>query len=201
MTEFGSKAAKYYTAVQMGGSIEALVRDFSEAIEKQIATTRFNVLILGPSMNGTNPAAVLRERVYEEAKVFGSVTGELRELVRTFRQKAGTSNLVDYEEELALHVDAIVLIPASSGSFAELGLFAPTEEICKKTLVLLSSEFRRHQSFVNLGPKVAYQQRGATVIHTDYAKVDSTWARVRRFLEVKRNNKIARERRIGTARA
>jgi hypothetical protein len=61
------------------------------------------------------------------------------------------SSLAVIEGMIADTVDSLLIFPESPGSFAELGLFAASEGLCKKTLVAMLPE---HQgaSFITLGP-------------------------------------------------
>ena len=181
--------------------INDLVVRFTEKLDEQISQTPLQVLVLGPRMDAEEHGSVLRKHLYQRAKGFGAVvTGELRDLIRASKKAKGAGyNLCDYELDLANTVDAIVLIPASPGSFAEFGLFATTDEICEKSIVLCDKEFSRDNSFVNKGTKRAYKQNNAEVHNINYLDLAGAWKLVKQFLEVRRSRKIARKRRIGTA--
>ena len=49
-------------------------------------------------------------------------------------------------------MDAIVLFPESPGSFAELGYFAKTPKLARKSLVISDYAFQGQDSFIVLGP-------------------------------------------------
>ncbi|KAF0145956.1 MAG: hypothetical protein FD156_634 [Nitrospirae bacterium] len=53
---------------------------------------------------------------------------------------------------LAESVDAIVLIPESPGSFAELGAFANDEKLRAKIICIIDKKFKKDKSFINQGP-------------------------------------------------
>ena len=117
-------------------------------------------------MSGASAPAIARKEICSrtEGEFGAAILGELKELVKASRRKHGAGhNLCDYEHHLAQDlVDAIVLIPASEGSFAELGLFSLNEEICKKTLLLLDHDHSRAQSFINLGGIGGHSRRRIT---------------------------------------
>jgi hypothetical protein len=62
-----------------------------------------------------------------------------------------TKDLLSLEALLAESVDAIVLIPESPGSFAELGAFANDELLRKKMICIVDKKFKKDRSFINQG--------------------------------------------------
>ena len=63
-------------------------------------------------------------------------------------------NLLNLENDLANHVDAIVM-PLSLkgyGTFAELGAFSSNKKLLDKIIVLNNDRFKHESSFINLGP-------------------------------------------------
>lgn len=62
------------------------------------------------------------------------------------------SDLLSLEGLLAESVDAIVIIPESPGSFAELGAFANDEKLRKKLICLVDIKYKKDKSFINQGP-------------------------------------------------
>jgi hypothetical protein len=62
------------------------------------------------------------------------------------------SDLLSLEGLLANSVDAIVVIPESPGSFAELGAFANDEKLRKKLICLVDVKYKKDKSFINQGP-------------------------------------------------
>ncbi len=63
-----------------------------------------------------------------------------------------TKDLLSLEGLLAESVDAIVLIPESPGSFAELGAFANDEKLRKKLICIIDNKYKKDKSFINQGP-------------------------------------------------
>lgn len=63
-----------------------------------------------------------------------------------------TKDLLSLEGLLADSVDAIVLIPESPGSFAELGAFANDEQLRSKLICLVDKKYKKDKSFINQGP-------------------------------------------------
>ncbi|CAG0970606.1 hypothetical protein FLAV_01209 [Flavobacteriales bacterium] len=63
-----------------------------------------------------------------------------------------TKDLLSLEGLLADSVDAIVLIPESPGSFAELGAFANDEQLRSKLICIVDKKYKKDKSFINQGP-------------------------------------------------
>lgn len=63
-----------------------------------------------------------------------------------------TKDLLSLESLLAESVDALVLIPESPGSFAELGAFANDEKLRNKLICIIDKKFKKDKSFINQGP-------------------------------------------------
>lgn len=63
-----------------------------------------------------------------------------------------TKDLLSLEGLLADSVDAVVLIPESPGSFAELGAFANDEKLRKKLICIVDKKYQKDKSFINQGP-------------------------------------------------
>jgi len=63
-----------------------------------------------------------------------------------------TKDLLSLEGLLADSVDAVVIIPESPGSFAELGAFATDEKLRKKLICVVDKKYQKDKSFINQGP-------------------------------------------------
>lgn len=176
--------------------VQVLISEFDEALDESIASSRLKVLVLGPNMRSKEPAGVLRRHIHKEARAFGvSVLGEITGLINASKRRLGAGhNLCDYESFLVEKMDAVVIIPASPGSYAELGLFSLVDDVCSKSLVLFKKGPSSRRSFLNLGTRRAYRNRGATIRNVDYADVDEAWKEVRQFLEVRRVLAFAQRR-------
>lgn len=75
-------------------------------------------------------------------------------------------NLLSLEEILAESIDAIVLIPESPGSFAELGAFANNAKLREKLICVSDSKYKRIKSFINGGPiKLVKQTNKKNIIY------------------------------------
>ena len=65
---------------------------------------------------------------------------------------SNTTDLLSLEGLLADNVDAIVMIPESPGSFAELGAFANDEKLRQKLICIIDKKYKKNKSFINKGP-------------------------------------------------
>lgn len=63
-----------------------------------------------------------------------------------------TNDLLSLENLLAESVDAVVIIPESPGSFAELGAFANDEKLRNKLICIIDKNYKKDKSFINQGP-------------------------------------------------
>ncbi|MBN4057016.1 retron St85 family effector protein [bacterium AH-315-J21] len=78
-------------------------------------------------------------------------------------------DLLDLENQLANWVHAVVIVPESPGSFAELGAFANHVELNKKLVVIIDKKYNRHRSFIMLGPiRHLKQKTTSQVLFHDY---------------------------------
>jgi hypothetical protein len=81
-------------------------------------------------------------------------------------------DLLSLENLLADSVDAVVVIPESAGSFAELGAFANTEKLRNKMLCVVDERYRRDKSFINQGPiRLVKRSNKNSVVYIDEAKI------------------------------
>lgn len=65
---------------------------------------------------------------------------------------SNSTDLLTLENLLADSVDAVVVIPESAGSFAELGAFANNEKLRSKMICVMDARYKRDKSFINQGP-------------------------------------------------
>lgn len=88
--------------------------------------------------------------VHEPKLICVQAENAVTDLLRQVDEVGGRS-LAVIEGMIAETVDSLLIFPESPGSFAELGLFAASDDLCKKTQVAMLPE---HQgpSFITLGP-------------------------------------------------
>lgn len=166
---------------------EEFYSNIEQAAHERWDKTPISAMVFGPDINSNNDSSILRKHIIDRCNEYGIlVRTEHEDFVKVHRKLLGTNhNLCGLEYLAAKHIDAIVMIPNSPGSFIELGMFALINTVCVKTIILFSDEFslpEKRLNFVFLGPKLAYEERKAQVEFIDYKRTDLAWEKVRSFL-------------------
>ena len=176
-------------------NLKRVAERLEAALDETLANTPIDVLVLGPDVSGPSldGPALLRKEILDRCLAFGaSVLGEHQELIQTSQKRLGEGhNLCTYERTLAESVDLIVILPASPGSIAELGLFSLHRPTAPKTLVLFSHQHRHESSYIMDGPRRALEMQRAKIAFIDYAKTDKAWRIVQTAIEQARAMKLA----------
>lgn len=156
-----------------------------EAIERW-RKTKISVMVFGPNTEGTTPGGQLRRFIIQKCKAHGiAIKGEHKELIDVYRKILGSDrNLCTMELDWANRVNAVVIIPDSAGALVELGMFSFFGRICSKTIVLFKDKYSpdRKLSFINLGPKLAYEEKKAKIEYVNYQEKELVWNKVEEFL-------------------
>ncbi|AGQ92409.1 hypothetical protein M634_12785 [Vibrio parahaemolyticus O1:Kuk str. FDA_R31] len=85
----------------------------------------------------------------------------------------GQHSLLHLENILANCVDAIVLLPESPGSFAEIGAFSNNPRLAQKLIVLSDKNYKSKKSFINYGPyRLIKESKTGAVFHINYKDLD-----------------------------
>ena len=154
----------------------------SMKVTEEVEAITVNTLILGPAIDGKRlkPPARLRRALLERCPRYGAaVLGEHRSIEAAYRRAVKARyNLCTYEFELALTCDLIIILPASPGSYAELGLFALEEDIARKSVILFDQDFKKEKSFLRYGPRKVYKDFKAVIFDVDYRDIDGVWKKV-----------------------
>ena len=176
-------------------SIDSIVRDLTEDIVSAIATTPVKVIVMGPNLKGSTPEAALRRHIIQKAKAYANVfSAEHKALISVaLEHMSDGHHLTVYEMFLVKLSDLVVLIPASPGSFCELGLFSSYETASRKMLILVNNKFPQSDNYVADGPIASAKSFGATVEHVDYRDLDRAWGFVKtRVNRIRANANVAR---------
>lgn len=150
-----------------------------------------------PRKNSRNTAAVLRYRLFHLLSDGGwTVTlGEYEQLVSASDPLLGSINnaaLAEIKHARAKDTDAIVMLPSSPGSFAEIGAFSNYDDICAKMLVIVDAQYEAHKNYMNLGPLKGVRDSGAELHFIDYAKIDDCWSVVEAFTSKRAHHRAKR---------
>ncbi len=83
---------------------------------------------------------------------------------------SNSTDLLSLENLLADSVDAVVIIPESPGSLAELGAFANNDNLRSKLICIIDEKYRRDKSFISQGPlKLVKKYNKNAIIYIDPA--------------------------------
>ena len=178
--------------------IRKIAEDIRDGAKELIDSMRPKVLLMGPDMSGDSKGAKLRLGLKELCwEMADTVITEHREIERARRHAFGQGgNLAAWELHVAKDCEVVIILPDSPGSFAELGQFAMSERVCRKTLVIFDKQYqeqRHRKSYIQQGPRKAAQQNGARIHFVDYADVDRTWKKVQSFIQ-ERKRKMAEKK-------
>lgn len=162
------------------------VDDYEQALEDQWSRTRIAVMVFGPNLASSGIGARLRKFIIGRCADHGiAVTGEHTQLADIYQKIVGSGrNLCTMEVHAANRVDAVIMLPASAGSLVELGMFALSDTIAPKTLILFQDKHAQNgePSFIHAGPQKSYTELGAKLEYVNYRKTREVWNIVDEFL-------------------
>ena len=110
-----------------------------------------NIFLCGETLSSKNS---IRKVIYETINADSRYNVVFPEWIFSNLIISKNYNLLNLENDLADHVDAIVM-PLSLkgyGTFAELGAFSSNTKLLNKIIVLNNDKFKHDNSFINLGP-------------------------------------------------
>jgi hypothetical protein len=163
---------------------QKLAADFQQFVAGQLDDTQVKVFLCGEALDpsskiedqtASNLRAYLKVGIEREVKGSVVTLAEHKKLIDAYNGSEGDppkfANLTDYELNLALWADLIVILPSSPGSIAELGMFAVLPKYTPKLLVIFNTQFGR-SSYIWNGPIKASRPRGSIIVETDYAELE-----------------------------
>lgn len=92
------------------------------------------------------------------------------------------SSIAIAEFALANDCEAIVIFPASVGSFCELGTWSVDENICRKMLIVADKQYQNDRSYMNLGTLRMAVNYGARLFWVDLEDLDKIREEVSEFV-------------------
>lgn len=169
----------------MSKEFDRITREFEEGIALDLARTPVKVVVMGPALTDSSPAAKLRSDIITAAQDYGAtIRPEHGGLIRAAARKLRKGHhLTAMEIQLVAFSDVVVMIPDSAGSLCELGLFATFREYGPKLLILASKKYPRAGSYVADGPLTAAKHNHAEVKYVDYEDTGKAWLHVERRLQ------------------
>ncbi len=85
-----------------------------------------------------------------------------------------SKDLLTLERLLADSVDAIIIVPESPGSYAELGAFSHDKILRTKIICVIDSKYKKAKSFISQGPlKLIKKANKDGIIYVDYNNISS----------------------------
>jgi hypothetical protein len=134
--------------------LDLLAQRLRDEVVARIASRKKTLFLCGKSLDDETGlrAAIAREigRSRLTSLRFALVYPE--ELFEELLSGPFHKDLLSRENLIADAVDAIVLVPESPGSLAELGAFANHEQLRRRLVCVQDIAYRRKKSFVNYGP-------------------------------------------------
>jgi hypothetical protein len=182
-----------------------LIRQFADTLERgvaeQAAATPVHVFVMGPSPSADSSGARLRTELIRLCKLEGySAYAEHPELAHAVSSALGSDikdiDLCTVELKFAERVDILVFIPASPGSFAELGYFAALADIKKdfqigpRSIVFYDKNHGDQASFLRDGPARLLAEAKAALKYVDYEAQGEVWALLKLQIEAERRRKV-----------
>ena len=193
---------------EISPDLHELFQEIHDSVEPVTNKTKIKVLIFGPDLSSTEPSAVLRKYIIEKCRqdnftVVFAEHKEIKQLYELYKRVLGSANdLCKIEYHLATAktpkennniIDGIIIIPDSTGSFIELGMFAIDikDTHHDKILVLFNNDHasKMDTNFIGLGAKAAFDNGKAKTILLDYNDKAAAWMAVSQFLESVKGNK------------
>jgi len=179
--------------------VDRMKSDLAESLH----AVSVHVFVMGPAPDSPlyATAAALRQALVSRCKDFGySAFMEHGEIIEAVRDTAGRDSDLSFIEEVhANRVQALVFLPSSPGSIAELGFFAGLargrareggRELIQKSVVLIDEALRpadgQAAGFIIDGPVAMMREQGAHVAFVPYTDVEGAWDLVRRKAEATR---------------
>jgi len=161
------------------------------------AAETYSIFLAGPYIkidenidhpeNNKSLASTLRYFLYFALEEVGHVIylGEDVELRNNGEKHYGSlANAVVYERHYIInHIDAVIALPSSPGSFCELGDWVSDERICKHMLVIIDKKYEGKTNYINEGVvKFAYRNH-ATIVYHSYEDQQGILSLCEQFME------------------
>lgn len=174
------------------GDFGRVAGNYHNIVDADIDEAPVDVLVLGPNVNGNDLAARLRKDILRRCRAYGvGIKAEHPELRAVAEKKLGKlGSLCTYEMGLAKSSDAVVIVAASPGSFAEFGLFAMLPKMDARILVLLDRKHENEESYLKLGPARSMIRLGGIVRWVYYAHRKKVWSVVEEHIMDARERKV-----------
>ena len=147
----------------------------------------------GVAPNSDTHGSSLRHYLNSSLSQQGILTylGEDR-ILRTIGEKhyGDWNNAVVFERHyITSHLDGVIILPSSPGSFCELGDWASDEPTSKNTLILVDEQYRNRTSYFNDGVLKSALMNGAKVEFVPYSNRQRALEVCQNFIQAILNKK------------
>ncbi len=179
----------------MPQNIDEFYEQYKQEKHERWDKTYISVMVFGPDTSKNTLGSQLRNYIINKCNDYGvTVRCEHERFIKIHRGILGPNrNLVFAEIDAARHVNAIIIIPDSPGSFIELGMLSPFKDIHQNVIILFKDKYESDDdSFVFMGPKLVYTENNAEIVHVNYRRKQIAWEKVKAFLHEKRADKYER---------
>lgn len=119
------------------------------------------IFLCGGKSSTTFPES-LRDYLYRVRAFHRQIDAEIvlaEKAVQIYRETSYT-DLISFEEDVALISSLVLIIAESAGSLAELGAFSSNEIINKSIRIIIQDKYSTAESFIRLGPVARVINRG-----------------------------------------
>ena len=175
-----------------------------ESIPIKVGKDKFRIFLFGPSLKADqivaeprfddsliDHARFLRYFVAKVLRDAGWLVdfGEDPQMLEMWAKLRGPidQGKMEYDHAFAA-CGAIVVLPSSPGSFCEMGLFASSKDISRKTLAVVHAEYKDAQSFFRQGLVRVFQSRSGRCAYETYKNKEAVLAAIREFIEDRFNS-------------
>lgn len=160
--------------------LSGLAKVIRDEIFVPLYEKKVTVFLCGADLKNRNSGRYKLANLLSEYKRYELIYPE--DLFDDLLAGQGKFNLLTMENILAYSVDAIVILPESPGSFAELGAFANNELLARKTICIAESKYKAKKSFINQGPiKLIQKSKSGKVYFFDYKDFEDDEVKQKRY--------------------
>ncbi len=147
--------------------LKDIARIISEKIFIPYNNQKTTIFLCGAHKKDTKKGRFKLSMLFKEHNNFELIYPE--DIFEDLLEGQGRNSLLWLENTLAESVDAIIIIPESPGSFAELGAFSVNQILVNKTICIADKKFMHQKSFLKYGPfRLIKQSKSGVMMYENY---------------------------------
>lgn len=183
---------------ELRNGLTDLKQEIEDSVTERLKKVKIRIFVFGPSLNSKTVGSKLREYIIAKCRRYYTVVpAEHKEIINIYKRNIGPAHdLCNMEYDLAKHiVDGIIILPDSSGSLIELGMFSLHDELHRKMLILFNDKYQAEMlnNFVGQGAKSAYDNGNAQTVIVNYRHRRIAWDEISGFLDFLKGKKYWQE--------